>query len=262
MLKFFRRIRYDLMENNKTTQYLKYAVGEIVLVVIGILIALQINNANEERKERTKEVGFLSNLKVDLINDLENNKYFANYRFKTASTCSSLLNTAAPNNVEEVREYTVQFEQVFNWVTFVPNNNTFKELLSSGNLSLINNKAITNGLLDLDKRYSSITSGEHHMRREYEQYLYDVHVKNIAALQFFDTRQPKYGLLNRLNVEDIPKSLHKKLIEDTQWQHNNQTFNNGIKLAMMNNSLLASLHRDISKHINQLLKVIDAEINK
>jgi hypothetical protein len=51
MIKFFRRMRYDFMEKNKTGKYLKYALGEIVLVVIGILIALSINNWNENRKE-------------------------------------------------------------------------------------------------------------------------------------------------------------------------------------------------------------------
>ena len=55
MIKFFRKIRYDLMEKNKTGKYFKYAIGEIVLVVIGILIALQINNFNEQRKDSEKE---------------------------------------------------------------------------------------------------------------------------------------------------------------------------------------------------------------
>ena len=51
MRKIFRKIRYDLMKKNKTGKYLKYAIGEIVLVVIGILIALQINNWNENKKK-------------------------------------------------------------------------------------------------------------------------------------------------------------------------------------------------------------------
>ena len=54
MIKFFRKIRYNLMEQNKTGKYFKYAIGEIILVVIGILIALSINNWNEAKKARAE----------------------------------------------------------------------------------------------------------------------------------------------------------------------------------------------------------------
>lgn len=56
MLKFFHTIRKKLIEEDNTRKYLLYAIGEILLVVIGILIALQINNWNQERKERQREV--------------------------------------------------------------------------------------------------------------------------------------------------------------------------------------------------------------
>ena len=65
MIKFFRQIRYNLMEQNKTSKYLKYAIGEIVLVVIGIMIALQINNWNQQRLENKEEQKALLNLKQD-----------------------------------------------------------------------------------------------------------------------------------------------------------------------------------------------------
>lgn len=70
MIKFFRKIRYDLMEKNKTGKYLKYAIGEIVLVVIGILIALQINNWNEKQQALNEIESNFQNL----IEDLESNK--------------------------------------------------------------------------------------------------------------------------------------------------------------------------------------------
>ena len=69
MIKFFRKIRYDLMKQNKTGKYFKYAIGEIVLVVIGILLALQINNWNEDYKSKKKERGYLINLQQDLKAD-------------------------------------------------------------------------------------------------------------------------------------------------------------------------------------------------
>jgi len=74
MINFFRKIRQNLLSENKAGKYLKYAIGEIVLVVIGILIALQINNWNERRKIRNAEIEILKNLKTELelnFKDLE-----------------------------------------------------------------------------------------------------------------------------------------------------------------------------------------------
>src|SRR6056297_2698559 len=66
MLKFFRHIRKKLIEQDNVRKYLLYAIGEILLVVIGILIALQVNNWNEERKERNQEVKILREIRNDL----------------------------------------------------------------------------------------------------------------------------------------------------------------------------------------------------
>ncbi|WP_411768278.1 DUF6090 family protein [Winogradskyella sp. A3E31] len=69
MIKFFRKIRYTLMSENKTGRYFKYAIGEIILVVIGILIALQINNWNETQKDRIIEQQILDEMLISLKND-------------------------------------------------------------------------------------------------------------------------------------------------------------------------------------------------
>lgn len=71
MIKFFRHIRKSLLLENKTGKYLKYAIGEIILVVIGILIALQINNWNEGRKEVVKEKQLLNNLQGEFEDNLQ-----------------------------------------------------------------------------------------------------------------------------------------------------------------------------------------------
>ncbi|WP_052184173.1 DUF6090 family protein [Psychroserpens sp. Hel_I_66] len=70
MIKFFRKIRYNLLETGKTSKYLKYAIGEIILVVIGILIALSINNWNEIRKQKETTNSIYVIVKEDLINDI------------------------------------------------------------------------------------------------------------------------------------------------------------------------------------------------
>lgn len=71
MIKFFRHIRKSLLMENKTGKYLKYAIGEIVLVVVGILIALQINTWNENRKERVEEQTILKQLQTEFKSNLE-----------------------------------------------------------------------------------------------------------------------------------------------------------------------------------------------
>ncbi len=70
MIKFFRKIRQSLIKENKFSRYLLYAIGEIFLVVIGILIALQINNWNESRKNKQKEQQLIFNLKIEFEDNL------------------------------------------------------------------------------------------------------------------------------------------------------------------------------------------------
>ncbi len=79
MIPFFRKIRWRHAADNQFLKYSRYAIGEIVLVVIGILIALQINTWNEERKSRLEEVGILKSVKLDFVNAIteceENNEF-------------------------------------------------------------------------------------------------------------------------------------------------------------------------------------------
>ncbi len=88
MIKFFRNIRQNLIMENKTSKYLKYAIGEIVLVMIGILLALQVNNWNENRKQLIQQEFLLKQLLVDAEVDL---KFFTS-RFEALSMLDSTLN--------------------------------------------------------------------------------------------------------------------------------------------------------------------------
>ena len=70
MIKFFRKIRKQLMTENRVGKYILYAIGEIVLVMIGILLALQVNNWNGDRKVHQKELSFLTQLKEEISSNL------------------------------------------------------------------------------------------------------------------------------------------------------------------------------------------------
>ncbi|HMC01982.1 MAG TPA: DUF6090 family protein [Flavobacteriaceae bacterium] len=92
MLKFFRNIRQNLLNEGKTSKYLKYAIGEIVLVVIGILIALSINNWNENRKAIIKEKSYIQSIYKDLKNDI-----------KKINVCKSMLSNHYSIGIEVLK---------------------------------------------------------------------------------------------------------------------------------------------------------------
>jgi hypothetical protein len=91
MIKFFRKIRYDLMKQNKTGKYFKYAIGEIVLVVIGILLALQINNWNENRTNNNKLKSYLTEIIKDLKTDTLSIRIDLNFAKRRMETTKSFL---------------------------------------------------------------------------------------------------------------------------------------------------------------------------
>ncbi|MBO6535602.1 MAG: hypothetical protein JJ966_05225 [Balneolaceae bacterium] len=70
MLKFFRKIRQKLLENGNLRKYFWYAMGEILLVMIGIILALQVNNWNEERRTKNTIDQILTEVQEDLYNDI------------------------------------------------------------------------------------------------------------------------------------------------------------------------------------------------
>ncbi|GAA4324700.1 hypothetical protein GCM10023115_41620 [Pontixanthobacter gangjinensis] len=91
MIKFFRKIRIQLLSENKFTKYLLYAIGEIILVVVGILIALQIDTWNDQRKTKIAEEKFFKNILLDLEKDSEKLKYYNHFHAKRIEYLDTLL---------------------------------------------------------------------------------------------------------------------------------------------------------------------------
>ena len=146
MIKFFRKIRYDLMETGKTSKYLKYAIGEIILVVIGILIALQINNWNENNKSE-KEANFqLSKLRDNLISDkaqLNAAISIDSLYIDSLIFCVKVLS----GEIEAQKEKFIDHLQYLSSImSFDPIRGTFDGLISSGKIELIRNQNLLEGL--------------------------------------------------------------------------------------------------------------------
>ena len=138
MIKFFRKIRYDLMEKNKTGKYLKYAIGEIALVVIGILIALSLNNWKEDLDNRGEEMRILSGLKQEFeVNLAEVNR---NIKLNTSTVESSidfidLIRTENP--FDNYRHVDSLLYLVYMFGSFDAQTGLIDEVISSGKLSII-----------------------------------------------------------------------------------------------------------------------------
>lgn len=260
MIKFFRRIRQNMIAENKASKYILYAIGEIVLVVIGILIALSINNNNEDKKARKLEVKYLKNLQTDIGLELKNNDSMINYRLLTAEAASKLLNFKPLENATDILNLEITINQVYARKTFIPTNNTYKELLSSGNLNYITNDSIKEYLMELDKMYVQIDNSEYHMYREYEEYLYNTSVENAEMLNLFDFQETaENGELVFVDPSEIPID---SLIPQYESLFQKNAMKNGLKLAVMNNVNLKKLHTAMISHLEKLNQLLINDIKK
>ena len=130
MIKFFRKIRYHLMEKNKTGKYLKYAIGEIVLVVIGILIALQINNWNEHRKAKINEKDLYGRILVDLqIDENRINEHIMYYNKDQEILNNIYQETKEFSSNDSITEFaTIRAARIFDLILSVNYSNVTKEI--------------------------------------------------------------------------------------------------------------------------------------
>ena len=137
MIKFFRRIRYDLMEKNKTGKYFKYAIGEIVLVVIGILIALQVNNWNQDRIAQIEADSFLERLKEDLLTEKIMLQQRILYYTKVEEHAKNVINTLSNKTNVLDAQFLIDAYQASQQWRYRNVRDTYDELISTGNIKLI-----------------------------------------------------------------------------------------------------------------------------
>ena len=149
MIKFFRHIRQSLLAQNKFRRYLLYAIGEIILVVIGILIALQINNWNQTQKQKSIEAQYLTNIIGDLEEQFKSIEVQMEYEreyYETASKIIDYYNTHQTFSLDSI--FFKGAALLTQRKTFVVTDPTYTDLISSGNITLIRNKTNKDMLLN------------------------------------------------------------------------------------------------------------------
>jgi hypothetical protein len=143
MIPFFRKIRKKMADDNKPLMYLRYAIGEIVLVVIGILIALQINTWNEKRKELAKKEMQLKALQIEFTSNLTQLNEVLSYDEIVLMNSKKLLELNPENLIEMASDSMPHLLQnsSFRW-TFNPINGALRSAISSGEIHLIKSDSL------------------------------------------------------------------------------------------------------------------------
>lgn len=185
MIKFFRKIRQKLLSENKFSKYLLYAIGEIILVVIGILIALSINNSNELKKIRIAEKVYLKEIKSDLIQDtLLLSQVIKDHKWRIAQLMSQ--DTTIDFIFEEIIGELPKVEGVseleyifFTDRKFRPKIGTYNSMISEGKSNIISNRELFNNIQSIYELEAQniITIGEDVLNRSNElrnKYAYEI----------------------------------------------------------------------------------------
>jgi tetratricopeptide (TPR) repeat protein len=203
MIKFFRKIRQNLLSEGKTGKYFKYALGEIVLVVIGIVIALQINNWNENRKSDTIVKNYYNQILKDLAKD--NDRIYSDLYYLESNIAlhkdfvENLPTQKSPKAIimsSAKLRYTTPSNTRFNA-------NTIETLQTTGDIKLIS-PDIRNKLIELKNNQDIIYKGS---IANYDNFLKEI--TNATTLGY----NPNILLLDGL--DKVPKQLYKDLkIED------------------------------------------------
>jgi hypothetical protein len=153
MIKFFRKIRYDLVEKNKTGKYLKYAIGEIILVVIGILIALQINTWNENKKLRNQEQIYLINLKDDINTQINMLDIYIDFEDIIIDETNDIIKHFEINdgfyNMDSI--FPKLHDLTIRW-TFSNANTTLMQMLNSNQINIIQNRELREELIAFNQQ--------------------------------------------------------------------------------------------------------------
>tara|TARA_R110002074_G_scaffold367649_1_gene541744 strand:+ start:142 stop:900 length:759 start_codon:yes stop_codon:yes gene_type:complete len=211
MIKFFRKIRQNLLLKNKTGKYLKYAIGEIVLVVIGILIAIQINNWNELRKIRNTEVEILHNLKTELEFNLEGLKEI-NKQHKSEFEDGMYLLHLFGTDVSNVSKSKLDSltSNAFSGFSFEAKDGYIKSLIASNKIDYLQNTELKSYISSFESMVIDANQEDGYVRKLLNERLWPSTDGKISALNTISASE---------RYQEFPKGTYSS---DYQWFFNNR----------------------------------------
>ncbi len=181
MIKFFRKIRQNLLSENKFSKYLIYAVGEIILVVIGILIALGINNWNEGNKKGAEESEYLVNLLAEFkVNQEELKTNITHHKFVKLKTkeLSDLINPN-PKDISSSKLDTLMWA-----MAFIPEFKALNSMASSEKLEIVNDYGLKNEIANWRLTYELYSYSLKITYDQFNSHIYPFMSKNYQLKNF------------------------------------------------------------------------------
>ena len=259
MIKFFRKIRQNLLMQNNNVRYIKYAIGEIVLVVIGILFALQINNWNLDRIERKNEGIILMDLKVEFEENLRDAERVFEGNSGIYNAISAIQKKIAIKDYDQ-NELDSLMYFVFDWFDYTPKPGASNNLINSGNLNLITNKELRK-LLTL---WSGVDAELEDDEALAVRYSHDVIIPFLAEhfpignLEKFDFDIVFYA---REPMEEFEYTPETSLPYDVEGFMQNKTFQSHIAVKKIYARHNAMECLNVVKTCRDILNLIDTELN-
>ena len=165
MINYYRKARKKMADDNKPVKYMRYAIGEIVLVVIGILIALQINTWNQERISKIEEKGILKNIHSEFLQNKEALESASRFNKDCYGTTKSVLELIG-QSIDEIKNHNIDSLLFITLETnsFRPSENTISDLIQSGRLQILHNEDLKILLYQWSRAMKSYTNSS--KRRE------------------------------------------------------------------------------------------------
>ena len=237
MIKFFRKIRQNLLNEGKTSKYFKYAIGEIILVVIGILIALQVSNWNKQNENRKLEKRYISELMLDLQQDSIFISESIQRSYQQMLSKSKLTEYFEGQQFTEdslVAYFSSQWKPV---PKFNPITTTLDELKSTGNIRVIQNSSIRRKILETYNYYTT------HINNTQERY----HIQQNALLNLVMSKVPNIfvDLYKTTEKPDIKSVLDNYEIKSRFLGNFANGFNEALnQLQAKNTELLYALRKE------------------
>ncbi|MBT8308571.1 MAG: hypothetical protein KJN85_16640 [Maribacter sp.] len=252
MLKFFKIIRQQLITKGNFKKYLIYAIGEIILVVAGILIALSINNWNERRKTEILELEYLKRLRTDLKVD---SLYLNNemQECKKAMKGSYQYIHKAYETQNSIEDYVDLVEFLIHRTeNLVVQNSTYTELNNAGLLSIIQNKVLKDSLIALYREYEYVAS----RIKEFNDY----HSRFLSSIKVYGRKYAK----DRSRIFD-----QNHMFNETEWKFINDPTSQDFKdqewaqaMYYVKNAEALELHKKLIIRVKFLIGQIDRELEQ